>query len=82
MRRISGLCFERLDHDRFDPVIADLARRAATWLVAQAIKAMPGETLAPDPHRLPRDADRIRDLAIIHPVAGTQHDLGALRFAA
>jgi hypothetical protein len=39
MGRVCGLCLERLYNNFLDPVIADLARRAASGFVVQAIKA-------------------------------------------
>src|SRR5690606_9496329 len=74
------LLFERLDHDGFDAVVADLARCAASRLVAETVQPVLGEALTPRADRLARDPHGVRDLAVVLPVGGPQDDLGALRF--
>jgi len=81
VRRALRLLLERLDHDGFDLVVADLARRTASGLVAEAVEAVLGKPLAPRAHGLARDADLGGDRAIVEPVGGEQHDLRALRSA-
>src|SRR6476620_12227540 len=81
VRRARRLLLERLDHDGFDLVVADLARRTASGLVAEAGEAVLGEPLAPRAHGLARDADLGGDRAIVEPVGGEQHDVRALRIA-
>jgi hypothetical protein len=63
----------------FDPVVADLAGRAAPGLIVETVEPMLGEALAPRAHGLPRDTDRIGDRAVALPVCGPQHDLGTQR---
>jgi hypothetical protein len=81
VRRALRLLLERLDDDGLDLVVADLARRAASRLVAQAIEAVLGEPLAPRAHGLARDADLGGDLAVFEPLGGGQDDLRSLRVA-
>jgi hypothetical protein len=38
MRGIGGFSFQRLDDDRFDPVVTDFARRTATGLIVEPIE--------------------------------------------
>ena len=82
VRRVRGLCFERLCDNLLDPVIADLAWRAASRLVVEAIKAMLRKPLAPRPHGLARDAHRICNLAVVQPIGRAQDNLGTLRIGA
>ena len=79
VRRVRGLCFERLCDNLLDPVIADLAWCTASRLVVEAVKAMLREPLAPRSDGLARDARRICDLAVVQPIGCAQNDLGALR---
>jgi hypothetical protein len=79
MRRAFRLVLERLDDDGLDLVVADLARRAASRLIAQAVESVLGEALAPCAYGLTRHADLGGDRHVVEPLGGRQHDRGALR---
>ena len=79
MRGVSRLLFERLDHDRLDAIISNLARRAAARLVRQTVEPILGEARPPCANRLTRHAKRGRNLTIVRPVSCSQNNLSALR---
>src|SRR4051812_49838803 len=81
VRRARRLLLKRLDHDSFDLVVADLARRAASGFVAETVEAVLCEPLSPRAHGLARDADLGGDCAVVEPIGGEQKDLPALRIA-
>lgn len=79
--RIGRFLFKSFGDDRFNAIIPDLARRAASGFVVKTIKTMQAplaEALPPHAHRLSRRLDGSRDLAIILPCCRTQNDFGAL----
>jgi hypothetical protein len=55
---------ERLDHDRFDHVIADRAGRARPRCVNQSVETILGEPVPPLADRRRMTAQIIRDLAM------------------
>lgn len=79
MRRVRRHRFKSLRHHIGDLVVPDLARRAATRLVIEAIEALRGKSLAPCQNRHPGDADLVRDGAIVQTIGRQKDNLGAQR---
>jgi hypothetical protein len=75
-RRVLGFVLEGLDHDRFNLVIADLARRARARLIEEAIESFLDEPAPPQPHRRRRTRDLGRDLDVRLIRRARQHDPG------
>src|SRR5262245_47397159 len=79
VRRVHGLRLQRPDNDLLDAIIPDLAWRATSGLVIEAIQAMFGEAIAPQAYGLARDPHSIGDCTIAQPFRCAQHDFCPLR---
>ena len=80
VRGIFGCALERLDHDRFDHVVADGACGSGTGRVDEAVEALGDETLTPLGHRRRVTAQVARHLRLgAVPNGAGQHDLGSQR---
>jgi hypothetical protein len=82
MRCVGRQRLQRLGHHLGDLLISDFARRTATRLVIKAIETLVREPFSPESGRQSRDAEFIRDRAIVHTVGRQQHDLGPQRIRA
>ncbi len=82
VRRVRGLRLQRPNDDLLDAIVGDLAWRATSGLVIEAIQAMFGEALAPNANGLARDAHSIGDCTVVQPFRCTQHDFRSLRIPA
>ncbi len=62
-----GLRLQRPGDDLLDPVVPDLAWRARSGLVIEAIEAMFGKALAPRADGLAGDTNNVRYCTVVHP---------------
>src|SRR5215510_12648384 len=82
VRGVLRLRLERPCNDVFNPVVANLARSAASRLVVEAVQAMLCKPLAPCTYGLAARTNSLGDLAVLQFVRRTQDNLGPLGFTA
>jgi hypothetical protein len=79
VRRALWRRLERLDDYLLDLGVADLARLPRSRLVGQPVQAVLGKAIAPLAHRRVPDRQPLRDLGVLEPIGGQQHDPRAQR---
>ena len=78
----SGIPWSRLQclrHYRIDFVVSDTARRTRSGLIQQAIQPTDQKARSPFPHRLLRDPQYRRNIAVALPTGALTHDARAQR---